>query len=273
VHPADLPGPEAAGGERLHGKFIWFELATDEPAAASRFYESVFGWRFRAVAGAPASYTIIESAGTRVAGMFERERPPGGERGALWLALISVSDPLAAVRYAEQNGGAVLAPAASFGGRGTHALLRDPEGAPVGVLRTQNGDPPDTPVADGDFFWVDLLARDAQHAAQFYAGLAGYEISERESAAGFTRLVLQSQGYARAGVVPLPQGLKQSGWLPYVLVTDVAATLQKVQAAQGTVLVQPRPELLDGNLAVIADPLGGVLGIVDWQGSAEGKGQ
>jgi predicted enzyme related to lactoylglutathione lyase len=149
---------------------------------------------------------------------------------------------------------------------GRLALLR----ALFGVLRS---DPPDTPVADRDLFCVDLLASQPERGAQFYSGLAGV-VGLRESGAGFTRLVLQSQGYARGGIVPRPADLKQSGWLPYVLVNDVVATLEKVTAAQGRILVKPVARLLDGNVAVIADPLGGVLGIVNWEsGAADGQGE
>jgi predicted enzyme related to lactoylglutathione lyase len=180
------------------------------------------------------------------------------------LALISVSDPAKAVRYVEQQGGSVIVPLATIAGRGTHVLFRDPQGAVFGVLKSESGDPADTPVADGDFFWLDLLARDPAQAAMFYRDLAGYEVSERELGPGVTRAVLASGGYARAGIAPLPTSVRQPGWLPYILVEDVAGTLQKVRAAGGQVLVEPRTELLDGNLAVIADPRGGVLGIVNW---------
>jgi len=258
-------GPDGASGTRLPGKFVWFELVTDDLAAASRFYEAVFGWRFRAVAGAPASYHLIENeAGARVAGTFVHTPRQAGARSARWLTLISVTDVPAAARYATGNGGSVVAAPTRLGDRGVHALLRDAEGAMFGVLSSDRGDPADTPVADGDFFWVDLFAREPERAAQFYAGLAGYEISARETSLGGSRLVLQSQGYARGGVVPMPTGLEQPGWLPYVLVDDVAGILEKATAAGAKVLVKPRPGLLDGNLAVIADPQGGVVGIVNW---------
>jgi predicted enzyme related to lactoylglutathione lyase len=257
-------GPEGGQGARLPGKFVWFELATDEIAAQTAFYQAVFGWTFRAVPGAPASYTVIENDGHRVAGMFLPPQSRGEARAARWLALVSVPDAAVASRYAARQGGSVVAEPATIAGRGTHALLRDPEGALFGALQVQGGDPPDTPVADGDFFWLDLFARDPARAAEFYRGLAGYEVSPRASERGIVRHVLQSQGYARAGIVPMPAELKQAGWLPYVLVNDVPATLGRVAAAQGRVLVRPDPRLLDGNVAVIADPLGGVLGVVNW---------
>jgi predicted enzyme related to lactoylglutathione lyase len=256
--------PIGVPGQQHPGKFVWFDLVTDDLPAARNFYGAVFGWQFRAVAEAPASYTVISHAGRNIAGMFEKAPPPGASSTARWLALISVGDPAKVARYVEQQGGSVIVPPATFAGRGTHVLFRDPQGAVFGVLKSESGDPADTPVADGDFFWLDLLARNPAKAAEFYRGLAGYEVDEQQLGTGMARAVLASGGYARAGIAPLPAPVKQPGWLPYILVDDVPGTLQKVRAAGGKILVEPRADLLDGNLAVIADPRGGVLGIVDW---------
>jgi hypothetical protein len=251
-------------GQQHPGKFIWFDLVTDDLAAARNFYGAVFDWTFRAVDGAPASYTVVEHAGRNIAGMFVHAPSPGATSTARWLALISVSDPAQAARYVESQGGSVIVPPATFAGRGTHVLFRDPQGAVFGVLKSASGDPADTPVDDGDFFWLDLLARDPAQAATFYRGLGGYEVGVRELGPGVTRAVLAAGGYARAGIARLPAAVKQPGWLPYILVDDVAGTLNKVRAAGGKVLVEPRADLLESNLAVIADPRGGVLGIVNW---------
>ncbi len=261
--------PIGIPGQQHPGKFIWFDLVTDDLPAARNFYGAVFGWKFHRVDGAPATYTVIEHAGRNIAGMFERAPREGATRGARWISLMSVKDPAQAVRYVEQHGGSVIVPLASLKGRGTHGLFRDPQGAIFGVLKSETGDPADTPVADGDFFWLDLLARDPAKAATFYGGLAGYEVSVRELGPGLERAVLASGGYSRAGIAPLPPRVQQPGWLPYVLVDDVEGTLKKVRAAGGKALVEPRPDLLDGNLAVIADPRGGVLGIVNWLHSGE----
>jgi predicted enzyme related to lactoylglutathione lyase len=256
--------PIGMPGQQHPGKFIWFDLVTDDLTAARDFYGAVFGWKFRPVAGAPASYTVVEHAGRNIAGMFVHAPPQGATSTARWLALISVKDPAAATRYVESQGGSVIVPPATFAGRGTHVLFRDPQGAVFGVLKSESGDPADTPVDDGDFFWLDLLARDPKKAAEFYQGLAGYEVSLREVGPGVTRAVLAAGGYSRAGIAFLPAAVKQPGWLPYILVDDVAGTLNKVRAAGGKVLVEPRADLLESNLAVIADPRGGVLGIVNW---------
>jgi hypothetical protein len=36
-------GPDGNPGRTIPGKFIWFDLATDDPAGARAFYGAVFG--------------------------------------------------------------------------------------------------------------------------------------------------------------------------------------------------------------------------------------
>jgi predicted enzyme related to lactoylglutathione lyase len=260
---ASTLGPDGQSGQSLPGKVVWLDLATENPAYAQAFYGEVFGWKFHAVPGAPSDYTLIENANGKVAGMFRHARPEGAKVSARWLTVISVRDPQAAARVVQESGGQVLVPPKAVAGRGVHAVFRDPEGAVFGVLATEAGDPPDTPVNDGDVFWLDLFARDPQKEASFYAALFGYEV-EVGQIQGRMRTVLSTNGIARAGVAPLPQGAPNASWLPYILVDDVPATLARVRAAGGRVLMEPRADLLEGNVAVIADPQGGALGIVNW---------
>lgn len=261
-----LPATARAGETALTypGKFVWFDLVTDDLPAVRQFYGATFGWTFRSAGKPPASYMLIENAGEAIGGTFYHAPPAGAHGGARWLCLISVLDPSRAAAYVKQHAGTVLVPPETIPGRGTHALFRDPQGAVFGVLKSEGRDRADTPVATGDFFWVDLLSSDPAKATDFYGGLAGYETSLHDTDAGVQRVVLASEGYARAGIVPLPPSISQPGWLPYVLVDDVSATLDKAVAAGGRVLLKPRPDLLDGNLGVIADSRGGVLGIVRW---------
>ncbi len=256
-------GPDGTAGQAFPGKFIWFDLATDDPAGARTFYGAVFGWTFTPVKDAPASYTLIENETGKVGGLFKHARPKDAKAGARWLSLLSVRDAAAATRLVREHGGGVLLEPKAIAGRGTHAVFRDPEGAVFGVLAAEGGDPPDTPVEDGDVFWLDLFAHDPAKEAAFYAAIAGYQVDVGE-VAGRTRTLLSTDGVARAGVAALPAGADKPGWLPYILVSDVPATLARVVSSGGRVVVAPKPDLLGGNLAVIADPSGGVIGIVNW---------
>jgi hypothetical protein len=211
----------------------------------------------------PGPYALIEHPAGKVGGMFRHARPQGAPVGSRWLSLISVRDTTEAADHVRQQGGQVIVAPTAVPGRGTHAPFRDPQGAHFGVL-VSAGDPPDEPVTDGDVFWVDLFARDPEQAAAFYAGLAGYEVSTGEAPAGRKRWTLASGDIARAGIRALPASTVAPGWLPYILVGDVAAVLDRVRGAGGRVRVEPRADLLDGNLAVISDPNGGVIGVVNW---------
>ena len=257
-------GPDGAAGRFHPGRFIWFDLATDNPSGARTFYGAVFGWRFRDVDAPPGGYTLIENASGKIGGMFRHPRPPDARAGSRWLSMISNPDPAKAAEYVRQRGGQVVVAPTNVRGRGTHAVFRDPQGAVFGVLANDGGDPADGPVADDDFFWVDLFASDPAGAATFYAGLSGFEVSETETTAGRPRWLLATEGIARAGIAKLGAAATAPGWLPYVLVDDVPGTLARARAAGGKIVVAPRADLLDGNVAVIADPDGGVVGVVNW---------
>lgn len=260
---ASTLGPDGAAGLHLSGKFIWLDLATENPASARAFYGAVFGWKFRDVEGAPASYALIENESGKVAGIFRHARPSGAAVGARWLSLISVRDADKVAELVRKCGGEVLVAPKVIPGRGTHAVFRDPDGAVFGVLVAQGGDPPDTPVEEGDVFWFDLFVPDPARAAAFYAEIAGYDVAVGE-VAGRERTLLSTSGIARAGIAHIPAGTTRAAWLPYILVDDVPATLERARKAGGKVVMEPRANLLDGRLAVIADREGGVIGIVNW---------
>ena len=247
-------------GLNIPGKFIWFDLVTADPVAARAFYGKVFGWNFQAVAGGN-DYSVISSDGRPIGGVFQpvAARAPAGTR---WLSFASVGDMTGVLERLERLGFMKLLPATTVPGRGQQAIVRDPQGAVLGLMHSASGDPPDVPVAPGEFFWVDLYTTDVVASAAAYSAV-GYKVVPAGEDEG-DRMLLESRGYARAGITPLPADARQPGWLPYVQVDDVAATLASATAAGGKVLLEPDQALLDGNVAVIGDPLGGVIGIIHW---------
>jgi predicted enzyme related to lactoylglutathione lyase len=251
--------PEA----RLPGKFIWFDCVTSDTYGSKAFYGAVFNWDFHSIGSGPGRYTLIENKGRNIGGMHFRPRDQGGAQGSRWLSLLSVDDPAQAARYVETNGGKVVVAPTPFEGRGVHALFRDNEGAVFGVLKSQTGDPPDGTVTPGEFVWLDLFARDPKKAAEFYRGLAGYDVSVKETAAQTQRVSLKTNGLTRASIITLPKEIPDPGWLPFVHVDDVAAAVKRAAANGGKVLLAPRDDYFGGHVAVIADPQGGVIGIVN----------
>lgn len=148
-------------------------------------------------------------------------------------------------------------------GRGTQAILRDNGGALFGVVTSETGDPLDESARAGEIIWADIFVRQPSSVVAFYRGLAGYRTQETFRDDG-ARVVLIAGGFHRAAIKELPEGDHRPGWLPYVQVDDVASAVQRATAAGGKVLLAPSARHLDGNLAVIQDPQGGVIGIVKW---------
>ncbi len=268
--PPNLPAiNQTPTGLQLTGKLIWFDLLTGNLAGAKKFYGPVFGWTFADTTGPNGDFSVISVGKERIGGIYQRNAGAKSGPTNRWLTFISVPDAAAAARYAEGHGGKVISGPTSVPARGTHVILRDPQGALFGVLKSDSGDPIDDPALPGEILWADLFVAKPADAVTFYRGLLGWSVEERNSRAGAEHLVASAGGFARAGITVLPPDAKQPGWLPYVQVENVGATLKRVTNAGGKILVPPNPELLGGQLAVIADSQGGAIGIVHWTGSAK----
>jgi hypothetical protein len=264
-----IPPLSTAGGDRLPGKFVWADLVTDDVAAARRFYGRLFGWIYADVGG----YTIAKNQDRPLAGFIQRPRPEGGEGKPRWFGYISVSNVGKAVRVVTEAGGKVLAPQQKFPDRGEQAVFADPEGAVFGVVKSSSGDPQDFLPEPGDWIWVQLASGDARQAGEFYRSVAGYNVIENSETDRTGDLVLTSKGYARAAVLTIPEqysGIRPN-WLPFVRVTSVADSVAKTTELGGKVLIKPQEKLLQGRLAVIADPTGAAIGILEWS-QDEAKG-
>jgi uncharacterized protein len=268
--PADLPPITQSAGEHLRGKVIWHDLVTPDLEAAKRFYSALFGWTFRDIG---SDYSVAYSEGEAVGGIFQRPLPAGGQRQPLWLSFIAVSDVGNAAHTAEHNGAKVLAGPRSHPNRGEQAVLSDPEGAMFGVLASSSGDPPDYLANPGAWIWSAVLVRDPDREATFYQKLFDYEVFDLSEGEPL-QVVLSSQDYARATIRPLAPGASgRARWLGFVRVEDAASAASKAQSLGARLLVEPRTDRHGGRLAVIADPGGAPLGLMEWNASGTQSAQ
>jgi predicted enzyme related to lactoylglutathione lyase len=56
-------------------------------------------------------------------------------------------------------------------------------------------------------------------------------------------------------------------WLPFVRVESVAGSVAEARGLGGAVLLEPKPELFEGRVAVVADPTGAAIGLLEWSDS------
>jgi hypothetical protein len=259
-----------SGSPRLPGKFVWADLVTDDVLAAQKFYTALFGWKFYDYGG----YLIGRNDDRPMCGMFQRPRPADASAKPRWLGFISVANVERATEAVTRAGGRVLAPPRKIPKRGEQAVFADPEGALFGVVKSSAGDPEDFLADPGDWIWVQLLSRDGKKAAGFYRAVGGYEIIENTASNQVSDYVLTSEGYARATVRTIrtdDQKLRPL-WLPFLRVKNVGESVALTKQLGGKVWIEPKPELFDGKVAVIADPTGGAIGIMEWPEGLEKGG-
>jgi predicted enzyme related to lactoylglutathione lyase len=260
--PKVPPLTTVSGSPRLPGKFVWADLVTDNVPAAAKYYSALFGWSFRTA----GDYTIASNGERPLCGMFQRARPKDSSAHPRWFGYISVPNVERAQRKVTELGGRVMAPPQEFPKRGEQAVFADPEGALFGVVKSSSGDPEDFLPDPGDWIWVQLLSRDARKAAEFYRGVAGYDMIENTSTNRLSEFVLTSEGYARATIRTIARGSEQvqPTWLPFVRVKNVGESVTQAKQLGGQVLIEPRPDLFDGKVAVVADPTGAAIGLLEW---------
>lgn len=245
------------------GRFVWHDLTTENPDACKKFYSALLGWEYvdTTVLGRP--YSVARLGGKAVGGIHAPPPESSGKTPAHWLSYMSVADVDASVSKAKAAGGAVLAGPLDIGTLGRAAVLRDPQGAPFGMVRFSAGDPPDPSVPlEGTFFWNEYLTRDLKGTLDFYNGLVPFEMTETKTES-VERYVVLRHGQARAGVFRVPDSQKDvpPNWLPYVLVADPSGLAARVTALGGRVLLTPRQDVRKGSLAVVADPTGAVVAL------------
>ncbi len=266
---ADSPPPvlppltTVSGNPRLPGKFVWADLVTDDVPAARKFYAQLFGWRFQEA----GNYSIALNDDRPLCGMFQRPRPKDRSAEPRWFGYISVPSVARAQRAVTKAGGRVLAAPQKMPKRGEQAVFADPEGALFGVVKSSSGDPEDFLADPGDWIWIQLLSRDAKKASDFYRSVVGWEVIANTESNRLSDYVLTSEGYARATVRTIPNpdtGVKPT-WLPFVRVKSVGESVALAKQLGGKVWIEPKPELFDGKVAVLADPTGAAIGILEWQ--------
>ena len=119
---------------------------------------------------------------------------------------------------------------------------------------------------DGFFGWIDLMTRDAGTAGQFYEALFGWTHVDVQVSEGVTHTHFYKDDCLVAGMSHMMPGIPESIrsiWNSYVLVNDLDATSRRVEEAGGTVTRTPWHLLDRGRMAMIEDPTGAVLGLLE----------
>jgi len=127
----DTPVPVAGGSSLDH--FGWWELRTENPTGAKKFYGLLFGWEVRDPDRSKGGYSVIELAG-RPIGAITALAADAPDKKARWGNHVTVADVDAVLARARDLGGRVLVAAREVPGVGRFAVIEDPQGAALSVM-------------------------------------------------------------------------------------------------------------------------------------------
>jgi uncharacterized protein len=262
--PFNLPPiSDPPSTEHHPGKVVWADLVTPNLAAAETFYSGLFGWTFKDLHTNDSDYGIALLDGRPIAGVLQKAITTD-RRQPTWLTFIAVQDVDAARRIALSHGAKSIYEAKTYPSRGRQAVLSDPQGAVFAMLASTSGDPPDYLAAPGEWIWSSVFVHNPAQAAGFYKTVFGYDAIDVPSDDANSQVVLSSDDYARAGISILQPGHRLPHWLNFIRVVDAAASSAKAVALGGRVLVEPYVDRDGGKIAVIADPTGAPIGLMEW---------
>lgn len=277
LRAADLPPLNSpATTESYPGKFIWADLLTDDPTATANFYTQLLGWTAQTIDRTTSTgtkpYVILSNAGRPIAGINHRPKQMSDQAHGRWVGYISVPDVAQALTTATANGGRIISKAKSLPNRGTQAILADSEGAIIGLMRSAAGDPGEFLAEPGDWTWSELFVRDPVASGKFYRDLSGYEFMPDTRTPRPDDYILVRGGYSRASVIPLSDRPKaHAAWLLFVRVANVRETASRAVSLGGRIAVAPSDNPVDAWRAVIVDPNGAHLGLLQLEDSTAKK--
>lgn len=244
------------------GRFVWHELTTTDPKAATGFFTAVVGWTAADQPMPGMTYTLLSAGGTQVAGLMKTPDALANMR-PVWTGYIAVEDvDESAERVTELGGGLHRAPE-NIPGVGRFAIVSDPAGAMFAIFRAFEGEPPIAPAGTPGYVgWNELYVADVEQAMDFYGQIAGWTKGEAfETDMGPYQLFLRGEEMV-GGMMTLPPGMPQSAWMYYFTVSDIEAGAKRVAEAGGRILTGPMYVPSGQWIIHGMDPQGGVFALI-----------
>jgi len=219
-----------------HGDIGYVSWWTPDAERAERFYHTVLGWAFSA-------------QGHQVANVTGHQGLEGGHERSTLFCCYAVDDIDAVVQVIRAGGGSAEEP--TDNPHGHTSMCVDPTGTPFAVYQPQPGDhrPSLHGLQTGDLTYVTFRPQGPSAAARkFYGSLLGWEFTPGHV----------EDGWEPAGVHPMAgmAGDGDGATVPMWKVPDVAAAVDRVREAGGTVVSEPAQQPY-GTRAECLDDQGG----------------
>ncbi|WP_339877657.1 VOC family protein [uncultured Algoriphagus sp.] len=257
--PGATPPIASQIGESTYtpGKVVWHDLASPNPEASAAFYESVFGWTTVPYGDGEKRVWVFKQGDLPVALMAYYQTENGSGE---WIGAISVPDVTEATDKAKSQGAKVIRKAMNVDERGSISFIQDPQGASISLIKLANGDPKPGLSEMNTFLGQELWSNDPTQSASFYSSVVGYTAEETDDQK-VPYTIFKMGDMNCAGMLKNPAPSVRSHWVPYIRVSNLTETLEKATRAGAKVLVEPSPEIRNGNVALLMDPTGAPIAV------------
>lgn len=225
------------------GRFIWYELLTDDPDGAQPFYKDVVGWGTSEWDGGAGPYTMWMNGETAVGGVMQLpEEAKAMGAPPHWLAYVATPDVDETGRRAVELGATILNGPMDIPSVGRISIIADPQGAVFAAFTPEAEAPGHEGPADvGEFSWHELITSNWEGAFDFYSALFGWEKTESIDMGemGIYQMFGRN-GLTLGGMFNKSDDMPQPpGWLYYTCVPDVDAAAERVKALGGSIVNGP----------------------------------
>ena len=121
---------------KQHGQVGWCDLMSDDVERARDFYTGVLGWDTEVMDVGQGPYTVFKVGDEPVAGLMAK--PPEGPAASaptVWTSYVTVDDVDARADRVADAGGVVLSGPVDIPSVGRLAIVQDPTGGVIGIIK------------------------------------------------------------------------------------------------------------------------------------------
>ena len=249
-----------------HGTPIWYELMSKDPLAARRFYEAAVGWQIdeSPPPGSTMDYRMVRAGDGFVGGVFTLSEDMCRQGASpCWMMYVGVDDVDACVASITAAGGRVLMPAFDIAQVGRIAMVCDPQGAPLYVMRGASDEPSTAcdPERAGHGAWHELHAADGPAATAFYTAQFGWLPSRGVDMGPMGLYQLFAIGGRDLGGIMTDARFPRPAWLVYFRVDGIERAAQRIATAGGRVIHGPMEVPGGGWIVNGTDPEGAMFAL------------
>jgi uncharacterized protein len=255
--------------EYAPGEFCWVDLATTDVDGAKTFYGELLGVEAEAAPGDPeetGGYGFLMRNGKMLAGIGPVQSDEGH---SAWSSYIKVEDADATAAEVKEAGGEVFfGPADLPNDSGRVAMLRDPEGAFIGIIQQERHPGAQVVNEPGTWTWNNLLTRDLEGAQDFYGKVFGWSATHNEEAPpGILMWQVEGQRWPEGmgGMMEMTDDMPSempAHWQVYFIVENADQAIERA-TSDGAKLAFGPIDAPVGRFATLVDPQGAAVSIVE----------